>query len=456
MMRPPAPPRPSAEPSAPDDRATAADVSVVLDDDPTGTQAVHDVRVLLRWSPATVRAALAGGASAVHLMTNARALAPRPAAGVTADAAAAARAGAPGARIVLRGDSTLRGHLLEEYLAVDPAAASVLLLVPALPAAGRVTRGGVHLIERDGRAEPVHRTEYARDGAFSYRTSRLLDWAHERSGGLLDAGRGTEVALDRLRVTDGGALAEALAGAAAAGGPAACAPDAETLDDLALIAAGLRAAEAAGVRVTVRCAPAFAGVLSGRLATAPAAPPPVGSGVLVVCGSYVSSTTAQLVALRERRGVEIIELDPRALAGPQRDAARALAPAARRADAALAARRLAVVATARERPPETRSLEAGLQIAHNLASIVPALRTAPGVVVAKGGITSHVTLQHGLGADAATVAGPLLRGVALWRADGPAGEVGYVVVPGNVGGPELLVELIDRLGVGAGGPGAGT
>ena len=35
--------------------------------------------------------------------------------------------------------------------------------------------------------------EYARDGAFSYRTARLLDWAQERSGGFFAATRGREL-----------------------------------------------------------------------------------------------------------------------------------------------------------------------------------------------------------------------------------------------------------------------
>ena len=90
---------------------------------------------------------------------------------------ARALAGAPDARLVLRGDSTLRGHLLEEYRGVSatsicPGEWPPLLLVPALPSAGRVTVGGVHLFERDGRRVPLHETEYARDGVFALRATR--------------------------------------------------------------------------------------------------------------------------------------------------------------------------------------------------------------------------------------------------------------------------------------------
>ena len=64
-----------------------------------------------------------------------------------------------------------------------------LLLVPALPSAGRVTREGVHLIERGGRAEPLHETEYAGDGV-SLPTARLLEWAESSPTGSFERAKG--------------------------------------------------------------------------------------------------------------------------------------------------------------------------------------------------------------------------------------------------------------------------
>ena len=155
----------------------------------------------------------------MHLITNSRALEPDRARALVEDASRTALAGVPDARLVLRGDSTLRGHMLEEYLAVRevvaPDAWPVHLLVPALPSAGRVTVDGVHLLERDGARAPVSETEFARDGAFAYRSSRLLDWAEERSNGLFAAARGREVSLADLRRDGGGAVSQALARALA-------------------------------------------------------------------------------------------------------------------------------------------------------------------------------------------------------------------------------------------------
>ena len=149
-------------------------------------------------------AAALDGPPSVHLVTNARALPAERAPAVRRRRGPRCARRAPRTRaVVLRGDSTLRGHLLEEYLGVrdvvDRRAGPPLLLVPALPSAGRVTVGGVHLIERDGRRTPLHETEYARDGVFAYASARLLEWAEERSGGLFSAGDGRELHLDELR-----------------------------------------------------------------------------------------------------------------------------------------------------------------------------------------------------------------------------------------------------------------
>ena len=420
---------------------------VVLDDDPTGVQTLAGIRVLLAWDADRVRAAL-HDRPAVHLITNARALAPERVQPVIEDATRAALAGAPGARIVLRGDSTLRGHLLEEYLGVRDVlggqAWPVLLLVPALPSAGRVTVGGVHLFERDGIRIPLHETEYARDGVFAYRSARLLDWAEERSSGLFRASAGAELPLDALRSGGSAAVAQALSALAATGEPTAFVPDAETDADLELVAAGFDAAVGRGAGVIVRCAPAFAGVLAHTTATASAPLPAQGDGVLVVCGSYVAQTTRQLWRLLDVHPGSLAEADVVALVGsePSGEIARLAAETSSR----LAADGLAGLATPRARPDGTTSLDAGERIALNLARVVARLDPRPSVVVAKGGITSAVTLRDGVGADEAEVLGPVEPGVSRWAARWPDGvPLDYLVVPGNVGDDQLLARLVGSI-----------
>ncbi len=414
---------------------------IVLDDDPTGTQAMADTPVLLEWDAERLVAA-ASGSRAVHLLTNSRALAPDRAYAVVRRAAdtAAEALGTP--RLLLRGDSTLRAHLLEEYLAVRDARFGgrpvPLLLVPALPAAGRVTIGGVHLIERDGVRIPLHATEYAQDGDFAYSNASLVAWADERSSGRLRADDGREIHLAELRSTDSAVVRDALVDLQ--GQAAVVAPDAETIGDLETIAAGLRSAEADGAEVVVRSAPTFAGVLAGNLARGPARAPR-GRRVLVVCGSYVPTTTRQLTALVDRHPGSLVEVDVLKLdsAGRASEAERA----AREAESRLDGAGLAVLATPRDRPAAASTLAAGERIAESLAGIAGAIR-APDVVVAKGGITSAVTARVGFGAASARCVGPLVDGVALWSLDRPGGSVlPFVVFPGNVGSDSALLEVVE-------------
>ena len=416
-------------------------ITVVLDDDPTGTQAMAEVSVVLDWSERDVWRAVQPGDRAVHVLTNSRAYGADEAGRLVASAAAAARAEYPDALAVLRGDSTLRAHVWEEYDAlrrvIAPGSEAVpLLLVPALPAAGRVTVGGIHLIERDGERIPLDRTEYACDGELSYGTAVLSRWAEERSGGRIAAPDGLAIPLARLRGPGGAdAVAAALAQAAAIGRPAVVVPDAETDADLTLIAEGLRAAEAAGARVVVRCSPAFVVALTGSPARPPAPPPSGARGVLVVCGSFVPATTAQLAHLARTRPAAGVTAHVSALAG---DAAEdEIERIAGEARARICSDGLAVVATERERDPALVEPSSQRRIAAALAEVARLVEA--GVVIAKGGITSAVTARDGLGAHAARVVGPIATGVALWRL--PTG-IDYVVVPGNVGGPGLLTEIV--------------
>jgi uncharacterized protein YgbK (DUF1537 family) len=414
---------------------------VVLDDDPTGTQAVQDVRAFLRWSVARLQVALQSRPS-IHLLTNARALTAERAEEVTYDAADTARRASQRARIVLRGDSTLRGHLLAEYRAVARAAFEgrrpALLLVPALPEAGRVTVGGVHYAS----SVPVHTTSYARDGVFSYRSSRLLEWADERTQGLLTAEQGIEVSSDTLRSDGPDAITRALAVASERGGVA-IVPDVETAEDLDTVARGTRQAYAAELPVLVRASPAFAAVLTGTAANGFVAPPGAPDGLLIVCGSYVERTTAQLEHLCARRDIAPVEVALDELLGSPAQVSAEVMRAAREADRQLIEHGLAVLSTPRFRPAALRSLPSGLRVAEGLARILPAMNDLPTTVLAKGGITSQVTAEIGLGCDEAHVVGPVATGVALWHLRAPSGRgYDYLVFPGNVGDDDHLANVV--------------
>jgi uncharacterized protein YgbK (DUF1537 family) len=238
-------------------------------------------------------------------------------------------------------------------------------------------------------------------------------------------------------------VAEVIDELCCAGRPAVFAPDAETNDDLLLIADGYVRAYAAGSRALVRCAPAFVGVLSGTTASHLVVAPQARDGLLVICGSYVETTTRQLARLSDEHRDALVEVDVRALTG--RDRRFEIARAAAQASLLLEDRRLAIVSTPRVRPAGTESLEAGDRIAQGLAAVVGAIDPRPPVIVAKGGITSHVVLRQGLNVNEADVVGPVLPGVSHWRVTGEGHPVDFIVVPGNVGSDDLLARLVGLL-----------
>jgi uncharacterized protein YgbK (DUF1537 family) len=368
---------------------------------------------------------------------------------VVREAAEAIQAACPRSEVVLRGDSTLRAHFLAEHLAVRDGLyagrEAPMLLVPALPEAGRVTLGGRHWLIRQGARTPLELTEFSNDGVFSYTTGRLLDWAQERSGRHFAAADGEEVTLAELRGPAGSAaIADALERVAARGRPGVVAPDVETQADLKLIAQGLRLARARGTDVIVRCAPAFVGALAGTMARGLSRLPPAPRGVLVVVGSHVPTTTRQLAVLKQRHASAFIEV----VAGDLADATSSATAAAAAADAALArlyGERLAIVATSRETVPGTLGFAAGMRVARGLASIVNRVHRAADVVVSKGGITSAVNVAEGLGASHARVVGPVASGISLWDVSGPDGTRPFIVFPGNVGCDAALADLVDQL-----------
>lgn len=118
---------------------------VVLDDDPTGTQTVHDIAVVTDWSVETLANELAGDAAGFYILTNSRSLAKAATVALHRELAAnlqlaSSRTGV-GFSLVSRSDSTLRGHfpLETDTLAAALPPVAAIILIPYFEAGGRLT-----------------------------------------------------------------------------------------------------------------------------------------------------------------------------------------------------------------------------------------------------------------------------------------------------------------------------
>lgn len=438
----------------------------VLDDDPMGSQTLHSVVSYLRWDEPVLRRAARNHDRLFLVVTGGRSRTARGAAAATARAAEAVLAGAAGTgrtvEFAMRGDSTLRGHFAAESEALARVLARAgrpphgLLLVPFFAEGGRVTALDVQWVVEGDTAVPVHLTAYARDASFPFTAATLPAWVVEHWGGRL--GSRPVVTLDLAELRRGGPDWVASRLAAAPPGAIVIA-NCLTYADLAVIVAGERQAARRGVTYLVRGAASLIKLRGGlpdrpllTLADLVRRPYPRG---LVLVGSHVPRTTAQLEQLLARPWARGIYLDVSPLA-----AGAAAAQAARRAvrealaavRAAWAAGRLPVVYTSRDEvqgatPAEdVRIKRAVARLLVHLARAALDLAGGLDYLAIKGGTTAYDIATRACGASSVDVLGQVAPGVPAWRLRPPARIPGLPLIafPGNVGEPHTLAEVLGQ------------
>ena len=407
-----------------------ASKTLVLDDDPTGTQCASDVDVLLGSDAlATFARSIAPSA---YLLTNTRALSREQAINVISDIKA--RVPAP-TRLVLRGDSTLRGHVFAEMTAAG-LEEGVGLIAPAFPAAGRVTVDGVHYLDADGERVNVADTEFAADPVFGFTARTMVEWVHELSPGRTVVSVGS----DELAATGPDAVARALIDAPTS---AVVLPDIASDDDVETVWRGYEQATRSTRPVIVRCAAPLAASIAGTKGRLLDRVPAPASRCLVVCGSHTEAATKQLTQLGRLTG-EPVTLNTPALLSP-RDAPDAVQEATAATSATLETERLAVLASERLRSASHSTLEDGAAVMAGIVSVVRNLVGQFDALVTKGGITSADVVTRGLRARRARVMGQLEVGVPVWHVTTDHAGVPVVVVPGNVGTGVTLVNAVHFL-----------
>ena len=428
---------------------------IVLDDDPTGTQTVHDVPVYTDWSVETLRDAFAQPDILFYILTNSRSLS-------EADAVSLARelgqnlrtAASQPFALVSRGDSTLRGHYPAEVDALTAALEEPIdahILIPAFFEGNRETISDVHYIREGKVYTPVSETPFAADAAFGYRNADLKAWVEEKTKGDVRAEEVLSFSLADLRVRGPEFVARTLLASA----HPAIIVNAAHYRDLEVFTLGLLDAEAAGKRYVYRTAASFvvtrAGLQKRDLLKAGDFDLSAETGGLVVVGSHVPLTTKQLEYLLARRevhrgGVRGLELEVKRLLGGEDHAAHVAAEASR----LVSQGETVVVYTSRElveKEQVSQTMQLGQRVSAGLIEVVRALEVRPKFIIAKGGITSSDIATKGLGVKKALVRGQLLPGVPVWSlgAESRFPGLDYVVFPGNVGAEDALSVAVAKL-----------
>ncbi|KAI5660288.1 hypothetical protein M9H77_29081 [Catharanthus roseus] len=434
---------------------------IVLDDDPTGTQTVHDIEVLTEWNVESLIEQFKKRPKCFFILTNSRALDSEKARKLIADICANLNTAAKSVEnvdytVVLRGDSTLRGHFPEEA----DAAVSILgemdawIICPFFLEGGRYTIADTHYVADSDRLVPAGETEFAKDAAFGYKSSNLREWVEEKTGGRIPASGIASISIELLRKGGPDAVCERLCSLPKG---STCIVNAASERDMTVFAAGMIQAELKGKRFLCRTAASFVSARVGIIRKAPISPNDLGinsekSGGLIVVGSYVPKTTKQVEELKLQCGrlLKNIEISVEKVAMKSaEDTEDEITRAVEMADIFLKHQKDTLIMTSRElitgKTP-SESLEINFKVSSALVEIVKRITTRPRYILAKGGITSSDLATKALGAKRAKIVGQALPGVPLWQL-GPESkhpEVPYIVFPGNVGDSTALAEIVNR------------
>lgn len=436
---------------------------VALDDDPTGTQTVHDIWVVTQWEVDLLRSVLADGEPALYILTNSRSMPLSQAKSVNREIAMNLVEAAKSERrpivIVSRSDSTLRGHYPGEVEALADALTDsgnaipkAVCIIPFFPEGGRYTISDIHWVQEGSHLIPAAETPYAQDKVFGYNNSNLPAWIEEKTEGRVPASEVLTISIDALRKGGPSEIANQLEQIAQG---RVMIVNAAHYRDLEVFVSGLYQKMNTNVQFLFRTAASFVKVAAG-LRDKPflgvdelIGDHSAGAG-LIVCGSHVPRSTAQLNNALELEIVVGVELSvPLILDNINRE--EAISQAAYRINSALAAKRNALIYTSRDvvkADNQGENLSIAASVSSALMEVVQRVEHEPRYVIGKGGITASDLATNGMGVRAARVLGQVIPGVPAWRL-GPGSRwprMPYIVFPGNVGSEKSIADIIQMLG----------
>lgn len=436
---------------------------VILDDDPTGSQCVHDIPVITNWDTKNIEWAFKQPEKAFFLLTNSRSLTEDEAYvilnQVMANLEEVALKLNVSYSVMSRGDSTLRGHFPLETELIKSRKSSykkskvITLFVPAYIEAGRITKGDTHWVKEEESFIPVGESDYANDSTFGFNNSNLHKFIDEKYKGK-NTPVTIGVSLEVIRELGSAAIAEMFVNTE---NDSLFVINAENNSDLDVVSLAAISAENDGVEIVYRVGPSFVASRLGikqfeqsKSRTLIHNKVKKGNGLIVV-GSHVPNTTAQLEYLKNSdTPVGFVEVDVKKIINPitrQEEVDRAISAL----EVSLSNRDSVLVTSRNVEKSEnpTDSLAIAVNVAAALVEITSYILSNHEIawVVAKGGITSNDLLTKTLKMDRARIVGQIFPGfVSVWipcSDDQILGkEIPIVIFAGNVGNQTSLLETI--------------
>ncbi|MBR0260555.1 MAG: hydroxyacid dehydrogenase [Selenomonadaceae bacterium] len=424
---------------------------VVLDDDPTGVQTVNGISVYTDWTDESIAAGFAEENSMFFILTNSRAFSETKTRAehkkIAERVFAAAKKFNKDFMIVSRCDSTLRGHYpletqtLREILEACGKKIDGEVLMPFFKEGGRFTVGDVHYVQEGDYLVPAGETEFAKDKTFGYKSSNLAEYVEEKTHGAFKKESVTCISLDELRGGDVDKISARLENVRDFNKVIVNAIDYVDVEIFAL------ALLKSGKNFIFRSAAAFTKIIGGvkdkpLLTKSELVEEKNSNGGLIIVGSHVKKTTAQLDELKKISSVAFIEFDVSDLGAVDKIIKQAEENISRGQTTAIyTSRKVLDVGDAE------KNLAASVNISDALTSIVNRLNVHPKFLIAKGGITSSDVGTKGLSVKKALVLGQVAAGVPVWKigAESKFPGMSYIIFPGNVGAVDTLRKIVEML-----------
>lgn len=437
---------------------------VVLDDDPTGVQTVHDVSVYTDWSMESIAAGFREDNKVFYILTNSRGMTQEETETIHKEIGeAVVRVSKEQKKpflLISRSDSTLRGHYpletetLRACLEKGGIHADGEIITPYFKDGGRFTIGNIHYVKQGDELVPAAETEFARDKTFGYTHSSLPEYIEEKTNGRYPAESVTCISLEDLRGLRLDQIEEQLM--RAENFEKICVNAADDVD-LTVFSIALYRAVRNGKYFIFRSAAGLVKVMGGisdrpLLTRTEMIRKESGKGGLVVVGSHTEKTTEQLSELLKLKTAVPIAFDSdKVLEGEEAFAAE-IRRCVKEEEQAILEGKTAVCYTRRkllsfQGDTKEEALLRSLKISEGVQGLVSGLSVSPAFLIAKGGITSSDIGKKALKVRRAEVMGQILPGIPVWKT-GPESrfpEIPYVIFPGNVGSETDLRRAVEIL-----------
>lgn len=437
---------------------------VVLDDDPTGVQTVHDISVYTNWDKDSIRQGFEEENNLFYVLTNSRGFTEEQTTKAHHEIAEVvdevARETGKEYIFISRSDSTLRGHypletqlLKADYEKNTGKTIDGEIMCPFFKEGGRFTIDNVHYVKYGEELVPANETEFAKDKTFGYTAYTMPEYIEEKTKGEYKAADVTCISLEDIHNMDIDKIEAQLMEVTGFNKVIVNAVD---YADVKVFCTALYRAMAKGKVFMFRTAAAIVKVMGAvtdqpLLTREQMVVKETTNGGIVVVGSHTEKTTKQVECLKELKDIEFIELDATLVKDDDAFEAEVSRCLAREEECIRAGKTVCCYTTRALITADTGDKEDELRLSVKISdavqSLVGRLSITPSFVIAKGGITSSDVGTKALEVKKANVLGQIKPGIPVWQ----TGEESkfpltpYVIFPGNVGEISTLKEAVEVL-----------